>query len=447
LIQPGDADYEEARSVWNGMIDKRPALIVQCAAAEDVAYAVDFAKKHGLELSIRGAGHHIAGNSIADKGLVIDFSAMNNVRVDADAKRAYVEPGATLADLDKATQAHGLAVPTGINSTTGVAGLTLGGGFGWMTRKYGMTIDSLVSADLVTADGRSLKASEEENPDLFWAIRGGGGNFGVVTGFEFKLHELGPEVFAGLIAFPFEQAKKVMQQYREFTRSAPVELNVWIVVRHAPPLPFLPEEVHGKMVVVMPLVYLGKQDKGPEFTEYLSGFGKPYGIHAGKQPFIEWQQAFDPLLTPGARNYWKSHNFTELQDGLLDTVIKYGGAMPSPQCEIFIGHLTGAANKVPSDATAYAARDANYIINVHGRWDEARQDETCIQWARDFFEASAPFASSGAYTNFMSGDETDRVAFAYGSNLEKLMQVKQKYDPDNLFHMNHNIKPKPLKKK
>ena len=446
VVLPGDSDYDEVRTIWNGMIDRKPAAIVQCKSADDVPPAIKFAKEHDLELTVRGAGHNIAGNSLADNGLVIDFSDMKNVKVDAAKKRAFVEPGATLGDFDREVQKYGLTTPTGINSTTGIAGLTLGGGFGWLTRKYGMTIDNLISADVVTADGSMVKASEDRNSDLFWAIRGGGGNFGVVTRFEFKLHEIGTDVFAGLIVFPFDQTKKVLQQYREFMNSAPEEVNIWTVLRPAPPLPFLPEEVHGKMVAVLAVFYLGDSEKGEEYVEYLKGFGDPVGVHVGKQPYVQWQQAFDPLLTPGARNYWKSHNFTKLDDGLFDAMVEYGEKMPSPHCEIFLGSISGAANRVPADAMAYAHRDVKYIINVHGRWEDAGRDDTCIQWSRDFFNASAPFASGGAYVNFMTEEEGDRVSESYGSNFDRLVQLKQKYDSENLFHMNQNIKPRPLVK-
>ncbi|MGW8324183.1 MAG: FAD-binding oxidoreductase, partial [Desulfobacterales bacterium] len=349
-------------------------------------------------------------------------------------------PGATLGDFDKAVQAHGLATPVGINSTTGIAGLTLGGGFGWLTRKYGMTVDNLVSADVITADGRKIRSSETENADLFWAIRGGGGNFGVVTRFEFKLHPVGPEILAGLLVFPIDQAKQVLQKHREFVKTAPEELNIWVVIRKAPPLPFLPENVHGKEVVVIAIFYAGDVAEGKKLIDPLRSFGDLYGEHIGVQPYLQWQQAFDPLLTPGARNYWKSHNLTELSDGLLDSIIEFAGKLPSPHCEIFLPLMSGAANRVQQDAMAYGHRDAQFVLNVHGRWDDATQDETCISWAREFFKASSLFASTGAYVNFMSGDEDDRVAAAYGANYDRLKQIKKKYDPENIFHNNQNIK-------
>jgi len=443
IVLPSDLSYDEVRQIWNAMIDRRPALIVRCADAGDVSHAISFAPENGLEISVRGGGHNIAGSALCDGGVTIDLSTMRRVRVDAEKKRAYVEPGAILADFDEAAQRHGLATPLGINSTTGVAGLTLGGGFGWLTRKYGMTIDNLVSADVVTADGKRVRVSESENADLFWAIRGGGGNFGIATQFEFKLHEVGPEILAGLIVFPFDQAKQVLTRYREFVESAPEELNVWAILRKAPPLPFLPADVHGKEVVVLVTFYVGNVAQGTKLIEPLRRFGTPHGEHIGAQPYRGWQKAFDPLLTPGARNYWKSHNFTELSDGALNSMIEFAGKLPSPQCEILIGLVAGAANRVPADSTAYPHRDAKFVLNVHGRWDERKDDERCIAWARAFFRASAPYASDGAYVNFMTEEEGDRVAAAYGSNYDRLAQIKKQYDPDNLFHLNQNIKPSP----
>jgi FAD/FMN-containing dehydrogenase len=441
IFVPDDSGYDEARQIWNAMIDRRPAVIAQCVQADDVPPIIQFARKNGLELSIRGAGHNIAGNALCDNGVMIDFSRMKTVRVDAGKRRAYVEPGATLANFDEAVQAHGLATPVGINSTTGIAGLTLGGGFGWLTRKYGMTIDNLVSVDMVMADGKKLRASQNENADLFWAIRGGGGNFGVVTQFEFQLFPVGPEIVAGMIVFPFNQARQVLTKYRQFVNSAPEELNVWVVLRKAPPLPFLPENVHGKEVVVLPIFYSGAVADAEKLIAPLRSFGDAIGEHIGPQPYVEWQKAFDPLLTPGARNYWKSHNFTELADGALDSVIEYAGKLASPQCEIFIGLIAGAANRVAPGAMAYGHRDAKFVLNVHGRWDDAKDDQKCIGWARDFFKASAPFASAGAYVNFMTDEEGDRVAAAYGSNYDRLVQAKKRFDPDNVFHLNQNIKP------
>ncbi|MDJ0577055.1 MAG: FAD-binding oxidoreductase [Xenococcaceae cyanobacterium MO_234.B1] len=441
VILPDEPDYDKVCEIWNAMIERRPAVIVQCAEADDVPHAIKFAREKGLEISIRGGGHNIAGNALCDRGMMIDFSTMKNVHVDVEKRLAYVEPGATLGELDAAIQAYGLAMPVGVNSTTGIAGLTLGGGFGWLTRKYGLTIDNLVSAEVITEDGKKIRANEAENSDLFWAIRGGGGNFGVVTQFVFKLHPVGPEILAGLMIFPFDQAKQVLRKYREFVESAPEELNVWVVLRNAPPLPFLPEEVHGKKVVVLAIFYAGDIAEGEKLIEPLRSFGNSYGEHIVAQPYVKWQQAFDPLLTPGARNYWKSHNYTELRDEALNVMLEFAGSLPSPQCEIFIALIAGASNRVPSQAMAYFHRDAKFVLNLHGRWDDATEDESCIAWAQKCFQATAPYASAGVYVNFMTEEEGDRVKEAYGSNYERLLQLKKRYDPENLFHLNQNIKP------
>lgn len=441
VIRPGDDSYDEAREIWNAMIDKRPAIIVRCTSASDVPHAVKFAKENGLPLAVRGGGHNIAGSAICDDGLVVDLSRMKKVTVDTDSRRVTVEGGATLGDLDAATQAHGLATPVGINSTTGVAGLALGGGFGWISRKFGMTVDNLVSAEVVTAAGEEVHASASDRPDLFWALRGGGGNFGVVTRFEFQAHPVGPNVLSGLIVYPLDQAKSVLEQYRDFAAQAPDELSVWCVLRQAPPLPFLDESDHGREIIALALVYTGDPGDGEPLIEPLRKFGDPMGEHVGVQPFVDWQQAFDPLLTPGARNYWKSHNFSKLDDGLFDTLIQYVGQLPSPQCEIFLGALGGATARPEPEETAYAHRDALFVANVHGRWDDAADDESCIRWSRDFFEAAKPYATGGVYVNFLTADEGDRVRAAYGPNYDRLARVKSEYDPDNLFSVNQNIRP------
>lgn len=441
IIQPGDSNYDEARKIWNAMVDCKPALIAQVSGADDVSTAIKFARENKLDITIRGAGHNIAGNSICNDGLMIDFSNMKKVSVDSNKKIALVEPGATLKDFDAEAQKYGLATPVGINSTTGIAGLTLGGGFGWLTRKYGFTVDNLLSADVVTVDGKKLRASEKENADLFWAIRGGGGNFGIVTQFEFKLYPVGPEILAGLLVFPFKQAKSILQQYRDFIQITPPEFNVWVVMRKAPPLPFLPENVHGKEVVILAICVVSEFDKNERLIDSLRSFGDPVGEHIENMPYVNWQKAFDPLLTPGARNYWKTHNFIELQDGAIDSMIEFAGKLPSPQCEIFIAYLEGKSNTIPADAMAYPGRDLKYVLNVHGRWDDANQDKECINWAREFFNSSSKFASGGAYVNFMTEEEKDRVAKAYGPNYDRLVQIKKKYDPDNLLRHNQNIKP------
>jgi len=437
----GDDGYEEARTIWNAMVDRKPGLVVRCAGAADVMGAVKLARDNNLLVSVRGGGHNIAGNAVCDGGLMIDLSPMTSVRVDPSARRAWVEPGATLGDLDKETQAHGLAVPTGVNSTTGVAGLTLGGGFGWITRKFGMTIDNLLSADVVTAEGDLVRASEKENQDLFWALRGGGGNFGVVTNFEFQLHPVGPEVLSGLVVHPFDQAETLLKSYREIVDAAPDELTCWVVMRKAPPLPFLPEEWHGREILIFAMCYAGDMTEGEKAVAELRGLGDPIADVVGPHPFAGWQTAFDPLLEPGARNYWKSHDFTALSDGAIGILTDAVERLPSPETEIFIAHVGGAMSRVAPEATAYPQRESHFIMNVHTRWREAHQDRACIQWARDLFDATEPHAAGSVYVNFMPDDEADRVEQAYGSNYTRLARIKARHDPGNLFRMNQNIRP------
>ncbi len=423
------------------MIDRKPALAIRCAGAADVMRAVELAQKHRLMVSVKGGGHNIAGSAVCDGGLLIDLSPMRWVKVDPAAKRVDVGPGATLADLDRETQAFALAVPTGINSTTGIAGLTLGGGFGWLTRKFGMTIDNLISADVVTADGKLLKASAKENPDLFWAIRGGGGNFGIVTNFEFRLNPVGPQVLSGLVVHPFADAKKILTEYQGILAKATDDLTCWTVMRKAPPLPFIPAEWHGKEVLVLAICWAGDMAEGEKALAELRGLGKPIADVVSPHPYAGWQQAFDPLLTPGARNYWKTHDFERLDEGLLDLLIGAVKTLPGPECEIFIAHVGGAMARVPADATAYPQRKGHYIMNMHTRWREAGDDSRCIGWARDLFKAAAKFALGSAYVNFMPDDEADRIEKVYGPNYRRLGEIKRRYDPTNLFRSNQNIKP------
>jgi len=441
VIGMADAAYEEARKVWNGMVDRRPALIARCMNDADVQAAVRFAAAHRMLLSVRGGGHHIAGNAVAEGGLVIDMSGMRGVKVDADRRIARVEPGALLSDFDREAQAHGLAVPLGINSTTGVAGLTLGGGFGWLTRRHGLAIDNLRSVRIVTADGQLRNASAESEPELFWAVRGGGGNFGVVTDFEFNLHPVGPEVYAGLVVYPFDQARRVLRAWRDFTEKAPEELSVWVVMRQAPPLPFLPEAVHGREVVILALMWCGDPAAGEQAVAPVLRFGEPAGTALGPTPYAGFQTAFDPLLAPGARNYWKSNNFSRLSDAAIDMLIENVGRLPGPACEIFVAQLGGAMSRVPADATAFVGRDAAYIMNVHGRWSDPAEDDTVRDWARRVFKEAAPHATASGYVNFLTEDEAGRVADSYGMNYARLQAAKQHYDPDNLFRMNLNIAP------
>ncbi len=419
LLTSSSEQYDEARTIWNGMIDRRPALILRCTTAGDVQEGVRFAARHGLLLTVKGGGHNIAGNAVADEALMIDCSPMKRVVVDVNARRARVEPGATLGEFDAEAQRFGLATPLGINSTTGVAGLTLGGGFGWLTRKFGLTVDNLVCAEMVTADGQLRQASQRDNADLFWAIRGGGGNFGVVTSFDFVLHEVGPEVLAGLIVHPFDRAIPLIEEYRRFVATAPDELTCWLVFRKAPPLPFLPAPWHGREVVVLAAVHAGDIEEGERLLAPLRQFGAPLADVIGPSMYTSFQQAFDPLLTPGARNYWKSHDLLHITDGAAKTIVDFTSKLPTPHCEIFLGHLAGAAARVPSEAMAFSRRDAEFVLNVHTRWDDPADDARCIAWAREFFAAMSAHALGSVYVNFMPNDERDRVQAAYGPNFAR----------------------------
>ncbi len=440
VLTPDSPTYDAARTLWNAMIDRRPAVIVQCAAPEDVVQAVRFGAERNLLVAIRGGGHNIAGNACCDDGLMIDMSPMKRVVVDESNRTARVEAGATLGVVDAETQRYGLATPLGINSTTGVAGLTLGGGFGWLSRRYGLTIDNLQSADVVTADGTRVTASESSNPDLFWAIRGGGGNFGVVTSFTFRLHQVGPQVVAGLVVHPLGSAREVLAFHQGYMKMMPDEFTCWFVMRQAPPLPTIPAEYHGKEILVLAPCYCGTVADGERLTKPLREFGRPVADMVAPVPYAQWQTALDPLLTPGMRNYWKSNEFVGISDGLADVLVDAAMRLPDPQTEIACAQLGRAVTAVPADATAYGHRDGEYVMNIHGRWADPAKDDACRQWARDLAAATAPFATGSVYVNFLTDDE-NRVKAAYGSNYARLAAVKQQYDPTNLFRMNHNILP------
>jgi FAD/FMN-containing dehydrogenase len=442
VVTSASPSYDEVREIWNAMVDRRPGVIVRCASKNDVVRAVNLARENDLLVTVRGAGHNIAGNSIADGAMMIDLSGMKSVDVDAASQTVTAQPGVTLGELDAATQEHGLAVSVGINSTTGVAGLTLGGGFGWMSRKHGLTIDNLISAEVVTAAGEVVTASADSHPDLFWAIRGGGGNFGIVTSFLYRAHPIGPEILSGLIVHPGSDARACLDFYRDFAAQAPEELTTWVVMRKAPPLPFLPEEVHGTDVLVFAVMYTGDMESGETALRALRDYGNPIADAIGPHPYVGWQTAFDPLLTPGFRNYWKSHNFAGLTDELFDVLVSAAGNLPSGHSEIFLAQLGGASSRVAPTDTAYWARNAAFTMNVHTRWETADEDELCVSWARKLFGDVEPYATGDVYVNFMPDDETDRVGNAYGGNYERLAEIKKVYDPTNVFRVNHNIQPK-----
>ncbi len=443
VLLPSDDDYEQARKIWNGMIDKRPALIVRCTGSADVIDAVKFARKHNLLVSVRSGGHNVSGNALVDNGMVIDLSKMRGIHVDPKSGTARAQAGATLGELDRETQVFGLAVPSGIVTTTGIAGLTLGGGFGWLARKHGLSSDNLISVDIVTAEGEFLTASETEHEDLFWGIRGGGGNFGIVTSFEYKLQKIGPIVLGGMLLHPMEDAPEFLRFYRDFIANAPDELTVAPILRLAPPAPFLPKEVHGKPVVGVIVLYAGSIEEGEKLIAPLRQYGKPLVDGISPKPFRELQSMLDASARPGLNYYVKSEFLPTLSDDLIDTIVEHASRITSPQSVIAGFHLGGAVSRVDEDASAYSHRDAAYSLIINCAWIDPNESEKHIQWTRAFWEALQPFSKGGAYVNFQSRDEgEDRVKATYGTaKYERLSKLKQMYDPTNFFSLNQNIKP------
>lgn len=443
LLRKDHPDYDNARRIWNGMIDKQPALIAECTGTADIITSVQFAAEHGLLTSVRGGGHNIAGSAVCDDGLMIDLSGLRAVRVDPEGRRAFVQPGALLGDVDHETQAFGLAVPTGINSTTGIAGLAVGGGYGWLSRKYGHTVDNIVSVRIVTADGGLKKASVDENADLFWAIRGGSGNFGIVTEFEFELHPVETSMMTGPVVHSLEDAASALKMYRDIAARLPDEATYWFVLRKAPPLPFLAPEHHGKTVLLMPMAFAGLLNESEEALAPLRSIGNPIADGVSPHPYTGWQSAFDPLLTEGARNYWKSHDFTELTDDVIDLMVEAASDLPTDECEIFVAQLGGAAGRVDEDAMAYAHRKTRYAMNIHARWTDENQDAVCKAWARALFDKATPLAEGSVYINFVPEAGEERSKGAFGANQARLESIKAKVDPANLFRSNVMIQPDP----
>jgi FAD/FMN-containing dehydrogenase len=443
LLCPGDEGWDEAVLVWNGMVAKVPALVLQPTSAQDVAAAIGFARDHGLLLSIKGGGHNIAGTSIAEGGLTLDMSRMRDVTVEPDTKLAHVGPGCLLKDVDRATQEHGLATVLGFISEVGVAGLTLGGGLGYLTRRFGWTVDNLKEAELVTADGRVRRVSHDENADLFWALRGGGGNFGVVTRFTFRLHEVGPTVYGGLIAWPFERADEILRAYRTITTEAPRELAVWLVLLHAPPAPFVPAEWHGERVCAMSVCYSGGLDDVEGVLEPIRALGDPVVDLLREQPYTQVQSYLDATEPKGNHYYWKTEYLAELSDDLLATTRELFAECPIPDAELGFLHLGGALNEHDEDDGAVGNRDTRYAVGANGMWepDEPNAD-TFRQWIREAWKRIRPFSTGGNYINFQTADEDEkRVRATYGVNFDLLIEVKKKYDPNNVFRSNRNIRP------
>ncbi len=444
LLYDGDEGYDEARTIWNAMIDRHPTIIARCTSTADVVTAVKFARQNALLLSVRGGGHNVAGHAVCDGGLMIDLSEMNGIHVNPEQRRAFAGPGATLGDLDRETQHFSLAAPTGIVSETGLAGLSLGGGFGWLTRKYGFTSDNLRSAVVVTADGEVLQASEKKNADLLWGLRGGGGNFGIVTSFEYDLHPVGPSVLGGMLIYDMENAHSVIRFYRDFVEEAPESLGSAVVMRLAPPAPFIPDALHGKPVFAIVVCYAGQIEEGQQLLQPLREYGEPLADRIRPMPYLVMQSMLDKGQPEGLQYYSKSEYLSGLSDKTIDTTIEHSLSITSPEARVAIMQLGGAMARVPEMATAASHRDAEFVFAINNGWRDPEDNERQIEWTRSFWEAIQPFSSGGSYVNFLSqGEDQHRVRAAYGSDkkYERLVSLKDKYDPTNLFRMNQNIKP------
>jgi FAD/FMN-containing dehydrogenase len=440
VITAGDNAYDTARKVYNGMIDRRPRVIVQCADAADVMACVDFARESALDLSVRGGAHSVPGFGTNDDGAVIDLAQMTGVRVDPAARTVRAEGGCTWGGFNHATYPFGLATTGGIIASTGIAGLTLGGGIGYLSRGFGLTCDNLISADVVTADGRFLVASQKENQDLFWALRGGGGNFGVVTSFEYRLHPV-KDVFAGLFFFPLERARDVLEFYRDHIEKAPEELGMFPAFQIAPPLPFIAQKDHGKTFCILVCCWAGPLEKGEKALEPIRKVAPIVAEHAGPMPYPALNGMFDPLLPAGLQHYWKADFATHLTDGAIKAHLEHGPKVPAVSSTMHIYPINGACNRVPSDATAFAYRDAKFATVIAGMWPDPAHNEKNTKWVKDYYQALHPHSLPGGYVNFMAGDDQGRIRDNYKGNYDRLVAIKRKYDPANLFHMNQNIKP------
>jgi FAD/FMN-containing dehydrogenase len=443
VISPQHAEYDAARAVWNGMIDKRPAVIVRCLDADDVAAAVQFAAEYDLPLAIRGGGHNVAGTALVDDGLVIDLSAMREARIGASGRTVHVQGGATWADVDAVTTPLGLATPGGVVSETGVAGLALSGGVSHQRRRDGMTVDNLVSADVVLADGRQVRASADEHPDLYWALRGGGGNFGVVTSFEFRLHELGPEVFGLNVAYSLEDAERVLAAWRDEVADAPDELSTAGLVWSLPDVEELPEELRGAPHVGIAGMWAGDPADGERVTRRLRELATPLIDMSGVMPYADFQKSLDPFFPAGVRRYWKAVYMPEFSDAAIRTTADWSARRPSPETLVIVRHCGGAISRVGAGETAFGDRGGEWMLSVDSTWQHAADDASNIAYTRGFIDAAQPYSNGQTYFNFpgLLEENDDAVRSSYGANHERLARIKAEYDPANLFRLNPNIKP------
>ncbi|MFP3944988.1 MAG: FAD-binding oxidoreductase [Alphaproteobacteria bacterium] len=442
ILRPEDDGYDDARAIWNGAIDRRPSVIVRCAGPDDVREAIRFARTHDLPVAVRAGGHGVAGTALCDDGLVIDLSAMKGMQVDAHAHTARAEPGLLWGEFDQETQACGLATPGGVITHTGISGLTLGGGIGWLMRKHGLTCDNLVSCDVVTADGDLVRASGEENAELFWGLKGGGGNFGVVTNFEYRLHPVGPQVLAGLVLHPAERAAEVLRFYRDYVAAAPDELTTIVYLRHAPPAPFLPQELHGRPVIMIGVCYAGDLEEGERVLAPFRAHGEPLIDLIEPRPYVDHQGTLDASVPHGLHYYWKADYLPPLSDAVIDTLVAHAWKAPSLASYTILFHLGGAIRDLDSGAAAFEDRNAEHALNINSVWTGSERPEEQIAWSRNFFEAVHPHSTGGSYMNFLGEEGEDRIRAAYGATkYERLRALKTEYDPENLFRFNQNIRP------
>jgi FAD/FMN-containing dehydrogenase len=440
IITADDPDYDEARAVHNGMFDKRPKVIIRAEQVADVVAGVNFARDASLDLSIKGGGHSAPGFGTNDDGVVIDLSLMRHVHVDPSARTARAGGGATWGDFNYATHAYGLATTGGIVSTTGIAGLTLGGGIGYLTRGYGLSIDNLISADVVTADGRILRASREDNADLFWALRGGGGNFGVVTSFEYQLHPV-KDVYVGLFFYELDAAGDLLRFFRQFIKDAPEAYGAFPAFQIAPPLEFIPADRHGDTFCAAIVHWSGPLEQGENAMKPFRDLAPVVAEMVGPMPYPALNTAFDPIFPKGIRSYWKGNFVTELTDAAIEQHLTFGPKVPEVSATMHLYPINGACHAVAADETAFAYRDATFATVIVAAWQDPAHDKERIQWVRDYYEATAPYSEAGGYVNFMADDDQPRLRDNYRGNYQRLTEIKRAYDPDNLFHLNQNIPP------
>lgn len=445
LILPEHEAYDEARLVWNGMIDRYPAMIARCETIEDVIASINFAREHDLLVAVRGGGHNVAGHATNDGGIVIDLSPMKAIEVDPERRIAHAQPGVIWGELDRATQEYGLATPGGEVSETGIAGLTLGGGMGYLRRKHGLSADNLIAAEMVTASGEVVTTHEYHNTELLWGLRGGGGNFGIVTKFTYRLHPVGPQIAGATVMYPLSMARDLLHAWRRFTETAPDEVSSAFMIWEIPPVPdFFPEEIHGQKVCILDAPYAGDPEVGEKVVQPLRELGEPLIDLSGTQNYVEMQSAFDPLAPAHIqRYYWKSLNALELTDELIDRIIAHGRTRPSPQTLFVIRHLGGAMSRVPADATAFGDRSAQYNISIDATWTDPADDERVINWTQSVWNDLRHYSDGGVYLNFPGLQEEGQALMRaqFGKNYERLAALKRQYDPTNLFRLNQNIIP------